>query len=68
MHLRATAVLAGLILLAVPASAPAVISDIHPIDGPGADVLAVGGAARAMASDGWVAVASPTLKSTGTGR
>jgi len=50
VHLRATAVLAGLILLAVPASAPAVISDVHPIDGPGADVLAVGGAA--MSEDG----------------
>ncbi|MGH8574869.1 MAG: hypothetical protein ACREX8_20230 [Gammaproteobacteria bacterium] len=50
MHLRATLALAGLIAIAAPSPARAVISDVHPIDGPGPDVLAVGDAA--MSEDG----------------
>lgn len=50
MQWKAPAALACLLLIAAPAPARAVISDVHPIDGPGADVLAVGNAA--MSEDG----------------
>ncbi len=50
MHLPASVAFACLALMVLPSPARAVISDVHPIDGPGADVLAVGGAA--MSEDG----------------
>lgn len=50
MDLRISAAIACLMLAGLPAPARAVISDVHPIDGPSPDVLAVGGAA--MSEDG----------------
>jgi hypothetical protein len=50
MHLRPAVLLAGVLMLAVPAPATALISDVRPIDGPSADVVDLGGAA--MSEDG----------------
>lgn len=48
--MRAAAALAVMTSLSVPGPVRAVISDVHLIDGPGADVLSVGGSA--MSEDG----------------